>query len=191
MSMSCLSVPYVLGGTRTEQERLIIQARELEASARSLLDRISIKPGARAIDIGCGPIGVLNLLSERVGPHGAVLGVEREHRFAEMARADVSARGLRNVEVVNASALDTGLDENSYDVVHERLVLINLPQATRAAIIAEMFSLVRPGGIIALQEYDGSSYGCYPEHPSWNVLLGLFNDTFHAAGGNEFIGRSL
>ena len=40
-------------------------------------------------------------------------------------------------------------------------------------------------------QYDASSYACYPEHPSWNVLLGIFNDTFHAAGGNEFIGRSL
>jgi SAM-dependent methyltransferase len=156
-----------------------------------LLDRIPIKPGARAIDIGCGPIGVLNLLSKRVGPQGAVVGVERESRFAEMARAEVSARGLRNVEVVNASAVKTGLDANSYDLVHERLVLINLPQATRGAILAEMFSLVRPGGIIALQEYDASSYVCYPQHPSWDVLLGLFNDIFHAAGGDEFIGRSL
>jgi len=189
--MSSLSVPYVLGGTLTEQERLIIQARELETSARSLLDRIPIRPGARAIDIGCGPIGVLNLLSERVGPYGAVVGVEREPRFAQMARAEVSARGLSNVEVVNTGALETGLEGNSYDVVHERLVLINLPQATRAAILTEMFSLVRPGGIIALQEYDANSYGCYPEHPSWNILLGLFNDTFHAAGGDEFIGRSL
>src|SRR5262245_66678213 len=98
--MSCLSVPYVLGGTLTEQERLIIQARELEASARSLLDRIPIKPGARAIDIGCGPIGILNLLSERVGPHGAVVGVERARRFAEMAREEVSDRGLHNVDVI-------------------------------------------------------------------------------------------
>jgi trans-aconitate methyltransferase len=75
--MSPLSVPYVLGGTLTEQQRLIVQARELEASARPLLDRIPIKPGARVVDIGCGPIGILNLLSERVGPQGLALGVER------------------------------------------------------------------------------------------------------------------
>jgi hypothetical protein len=57
--------------------------------------------------------------------------------------------------------------------------------------MVEMFSLVRPGGTIVLQEYDASSYVCYPQHPSWDALLGLFTDTFHAAGGNEFIGRSL
>jgi ubiquinone/menaquinone biosynthesis C-methylase UbiE len=189
--VSSLSVPYVLGGTLTEQERLIVQAQGLEAPARSLLDRISIKPGARAVDVGCGPIGILNLLSERVGSEGAVLGVEREARFAEMARAEVGRRGLRNVEVINADALKTGLARNSYDVVHERLMLINLPAATQRAILAEMFSLLRPGGTIVLQEYDASSYVCYPQHSSWNVLLGVFTDTFHAAGGNEYIGRSL
>jgi precorrin-6B methylase 2 len=186
-----LSVPCVLGGTPTEQQRLIVQATELEVSARSLLDRISIEPGARVADVGCGPIGILNLLSERVGPEGAVMGVEREPRFVEMARTEVSQRGLLNVEVIDADALKTGLEKNSCDVVHERLVLINLPTATQSAILAEMFSLLRPGGTIVLQEYDASSYACYPDHPSWNALLGIFNDTFHAAGGNEYIGRSL
>ena len=189
--MPSLSVPYVLGGTLTEQQRLIVQARGLEAPTRSLLDQIQITPGARVVDVGCGPIGILNLLSERVGSEGAVVGVERELRFVEMARAELKQRGLRNVELVNADALKTGLEKNSYDVVHERLVLINLPAAVQEAVLAEMVSILRPGGTIALQEYDSMSYVCYPEHPSWKVLLGIWNDTFHVAGGNEFIGRSL
>ena len=120
--MSLLSVPYALGGTLTEQQRLIAQAHGLEPHARSMLERIAIKPGSRTIDFGCGPIGILNLLSERVGSDGVVVGVEREPRFAAMAQAEVNERGLRNVRVVVADALKTGLEENSYDFVHERLV---------------------------------------------------------------------
>jgi SAM-dependent methyltransferase len=191
MPMSSLSIPYVLGGTLTEQQRLIAQARAREAYARSMLDQIAIEPGDRALDVGCGPIGIMDLLSERVGSDGVVVGVEREPRFVEMAQAEVTQRGLRNVQVINADALRTGLEKNSFDVVHERLVLINVPPATQEAILAEMFSLVRPGGTIALQEYDAISYVCYPEHPSWKLLCGIFNDTFHAAGGNDFVGRSL
>jgi SAM-dependent methyltransferase len=191
MPMSSLSIPYVLGGTLTEQQRLIAQARAREAYARSMLDQIAIEPGDRALDVGCGPIGIMDLLSERVGSGGAVVGVEREPRFVEMAQAEITQRGLRNVQVINADALRTGLEKNSFDVVHERLVLINVPPATQEAILAEMFSLVRPGGTIALQEYDAISYVCYPEHPSWKLLCGIFNDTFHAAGGNDFVGRSL
>lgn len=189
--MSSRSVPYVFGDTLAEQQRLIVQAQGLEAYAQSMLDLIPIKPGARVVDIGCGPIGVMNLLSERVGPEGTVVGVEKEPRFVDMARAELGKRGLRNVHVVNADASRTGLEKNSYDLVHERLVLINLPAGIQEAIMAEMFSLLRPGGTIALQEYDSSSYVCYPEHPSWRVLLDVFNDTFRAAGGNELVGRSL
>lgn len=189
--MSSLSVRYVLGGTLTEQQRLIAQAQGLEAHARWMLDRIPIKPGFRALDIGCGPIGIMNLLSERVGPDGTVVGVEREPRFVDMARTELSERGLRNVGVVNADALKTGLEKSSFDIVHERLVLINVPVASQEALLAEMLSLLKPGGTIALQEFDSASYVCYPEHPSWSILLSIWNDVFHAAGGNEFVGRSL
>jgi SAM-dependent methyltransferase len=189
--MSSLSVPYALGSTPAEQQRLIAQSHGLEAHARWLLDRINIKPGSRAVDVGCGPMGIVQLLSERVGPDGAVVGVEREPRFVETARKELSNRGLRNASVAEGDALNTGLEKSSYDLVHERLILMNVPPPSQQAVLAEMLSLLRPGGTIALQEFDSASYVCYPEHPSWNVLLGIWNDTFHATGGNEFAGRSL
>ena len=189
--MSSLSVPYALGATLTEQQRLIAQAQGLEAHARWMLDRIPIKPGFRAVDVGCGPIGIMNLLSERVGPDGAVVGVEREPRFFDMARAEQRRRGLPNVQLVNADALDTGLEKNSYDIIHERLVLINIPLASQQAILTEMLSLLRPGGTIAIEEFDFVSFACDPDHPSWNILFSVWCDAFHAAGGNLFIGRSL
>ena len=189
--MSSLSVPYALGSAVAEQQRLVAQALSLEAYAQSLLNCISIKPGFRAVDVGCGPIGIMNLLAERVGPEGIVVGVEREPRFADMARAELGKRGLRNVQVINADALENGLEKNSYEIVHERLVMINLPPAGQKAMLAEMLSLLKPGGTIAFQEFDSASYVCCPDHPSWNILLNLWNDTFHASGGNEFVGRSL
>jgi len=190
--MPPLSAPYALGeGTLTEQERLIAQAHSLEPHARWMLDRISIKSGSRAVDFGCGPIGIMNLLSERVGSDGVVIGIERETRYAAMARAELNERHLRNVRVIDGNALKTGLEKSSYDLVHARLVLINLPPAFQQELLAEMLSLLKPGGTIALQEFDSASYVCYPEHPSWNILLSIWNDSFHAKGGNEFIGRSL
>jgi ubiquinone/menaquinone biosynthesis C-methylase UbiE len=156
-----------------------------------MLDRIPIHPGQRTADFGCGPIGIMPLLSERVGPDGAVVGVEREARFAEMARAGLSRLGLRNVEVVNADGLNTGLPKAAYDFVHERLVLINLPADAQRALLAEMFSLLKPGGTIALQEFDAVSNLCYPDHPSWKRLAALWNEVFHGVGGNEFVGRTL
>jgi protein-L-isoaspartate O-methyltransferase len=66
----------------------------------------------------------MNLLSERVGSDGVVVGIEREPRFAAMIRAELSERGLRNVHVVNGDAKRTELEKSSYDIVHEWLILI-------------------------------------------------------------------
>jgi hypothetical protein len=67
---------YLLGRQRAEEERLARQSPEYEGEARWLLDRLEIKAGPRAIDLGCGPQGVLKLLAGRVGLTGTVVGVE-------------------------------------------------------------------------------------------------------------------
>ena len=71
-----------------------------------------------------------------------------------MARAELNARDLRNVQLVVGDALKTGLEKNSYDMVHERLVLINLPTVFQQELLAEMVSLLKPGGTVALQEFE-------------------------------------
>lgn len=186
---STRSRSYPLGGTGTERNRLLSQAEQYEPTANWLLDQIGVQPGWRAVDIGCGPIGILNLLSQRVGPSGAVIGLEREQRFVEMAHAEIATRGLGNVTMVQADALNTGLEKGSFDLVHERLVLINV--SAREAFLTEMLSLLRPGGTVALEDVDNISWLCQPAHPSWDILLNAFHSVFHAGGGDGFVGRRL
>jgi ubiquinone/menaquinone biosynthesis C-methylase UbiE len=180
---------YVLGAAEGEQQRLIAQADDYESRAKWLLDQIEVRPGWRVLDIGCGPIGILDLLSERVGIEGEVIGLEREPRFAEMARAEIARRGLRNVRIVEADALRTGLEKNSFDLVHERLLLINLP--AREHLLTEMVSLLRPGGTIALEDVDHVSYLCRPPHPSWDALLQALHSALRVHGADIHIGRLL
>jgi SAM-dependent methyltransferase len=186
---SVQSPSYPLGGTATERDRLLRQARDYEPQAAGLLDQVGIKKGGRVADIGCGPIGILNLLSQRVGAEGSVVGVERESRFVEMARDEIRERGLANVSIVQADALDTGLDKGAFDLVHERLVMVNV--TAREAFLAEMLSLLRPGGTIILADIDNVSWVCDPPHASWGILLDAFHSAFHAGGGDGFIGRRL
>ena len=183
------SPSYPLGGTSTERDRLLRQAEQYEPTANWLLDQIGVRPGWRAVDIGCGPIGILNLISQRVGPRGFVIGVEREPRFVEMARAEIAKCGLGNVTMVQADGLNTGLEKSSFDLVHERLVLVNV--SAREAFLTEMLSLLRPGGTVALEDVDNVSWLCQPAHPSWDILLNAFHTVFQAGGGDGFIGRRL
>lgn len=77
---------YLLGHSANEEERLRRQPQELAPDSRRLLDQRNIRPGDRAIDIGCGPQGILDLLSERVGTNGKVVGLERGESTVQLAR---------------------------------------------------------------------------------------------------------
>src|SRR5262245_47476811 len=68
---------YFLGYREAEQARLQRQAEELAHEARALFARFGLGAGARVVEIGCGPQGCLDILSELVGPSGHVVGVER------------------------------------------------------------------------------------------------------------------
>jgi len=185
------SFDYVFGGDCAELSRLVVQAAGLETKAAWMLDTISIKSGWRAVDIGCGPIGILGLLSERVGGSGAVVGVEREKRFVAMAIDEARRRGFCNVALVCADVFSAALQKASFDFAHERLVLMNMPPAEQRRFISCMLALLKPGGTIALQDYDRVSCLCYPEHPSWTILLNAYTEAFRAGGGSGGTGRTL
>jgi ubiquinone/menaquinone biosynthesis C-methylase UbiE len=162
------STEYVLGGSGAERARLRAQAAEHEASARWLLEAIGIRPGARVLDVGCGPYGILGFLAGAVGLTGEVVGLERERRFVEIVKTEVTRLGLGNVTVVQGDALSSGLDRESFDLVHERLVLVNVPE--RRELLAEMASLAAPGGVVALEDIDNLSWVCEPAHESWTQV---------------------
>jgi ubiquinone/menaquinone biosynthesis C-methylase UbiE len=184
------SGPYVLGRQITaEGQRLLQQGLGLEREAKWLLDRIGVQPGWRAVDVGCGPLGILDLLAERVGPGGEVIGLEREPRLIEMGQTLLAQRGLRNVRFVLGDAYDIGLPRSSFDLVHTRLLLINLQDPERA--LAELVTLVRPGGVVVVQDIDQIPWLCEPPHPAWEALVSAFLLVWRANGLDPLIGHRL
>lgn len=178
---------YLLGRSEAEEERLRKQVAELAGEANWLLDQLDIRNGARAIDLGCGPQGVLDLLSERVGPEGTVVGLEASEQFVASARKFISDRGLANVEIVQGDAKDSRLPRGSFDVVFTRLVLINVPEPER--IVNEMVALARPGGVVASHEADFLSHFCDPPSAAWDRLLDILQTYSRTSGIDLFIGR--
>jgi len=180
---------YFLGYREAEQARLQRQAQELAHEARALFDRIGIPLGARVVEIGCGPQGCLDLLAERVGPSGRVVGVERSEDAVGLARQLVADRGLDNLEVLHGDARATGLPRGAFDVATARLVLVNVPQPEE--IVAEAVALVRPGGTVAFHEADWGAHVCDPPLVAWTRLLELLDAYSRSNGIDLFIGRRL
>jgi SAM-dependent methyltransferase len=180
---------YALGSNPAESARLRRQSDELRPQTADLLGRIGLAPGQSALDLGCGPSGILDLLSVAVFPGGRVTGLDADPAHTLLARQYASERGLANVEVVTADARHTGLPPDSFDLVHARTVLVTIPEPQD--VLAEMVRLARPGGWVASQEPDIEGAFCYPPLPAWDRLREIFRAGFGRSGADLLIGRRL
>jgi SAM-dependent methyltransferase len=174
---------YLLPNDPSELDRLRLQARVWEPEVEIMLDRIGVAPGWRCVDLGCGVMGVLGPLSRRVGPRGKVIGVEQESKAVAGARELIREQQWTNVEVVEQDAYHTTLERESFDLTHVRFVFA--PVGRDEALLNEMLSLTRPGGVLAIQEPDASSWNCYPANAGWATLKAAILDAF-ARGGGDF-----
>jgi SAM-dependent methyltransferase len=168
---------------------LQLQARVWEPEAEAMLDRIGLAPGAECIDLGCGAMGILRPLSRRVGPSGRVVGVDLDAKQLAGARAFVKEAGLSSVEILELDAYRTGLPAEAFDLVHVRFVFA--PVGRDDELLREMLRLVRPGGVIAIQEPDASSWTCLPPRPSWDRLKEAILEAFALGGGDFNAGRRI
>jgi ubiquinone/menaquinone biosynthesis C-methylase UbiE len=180
---------YPLGSSAAELDRLRRQARELREDSLALLDRVGIAAGWSAIDLGCGPLGILDLLAERVGPAGRVTGLDSNPASVALARGFAVEQRLANVEVVAGDAHNTGIQAASFDLVHARTLLVNVPDP--AAVITEMARITRPGGWVAVLEPDAGISVCYPPHPAWDRLAHIWQAANQAYGADMLVGRRL
>ncbi|MGH8992226.1 MAG: class I SAM-dependent methyltransferase [Acidimicrobiia bacterium] len=171
-----MSESYLLAGQASELERLQLQSRVWEPSGGRLLEEIGDGRGARAVDIGCGVLGWLRLLSNWVGPDGEVVGTDVDGAMLASAQRFVADEGLGNVVLVRDDVFESTLEDSSFDLVHSRFVVS--PLARGAEQMATYCRLARPGGIVALEDWDKGSWHYNPPAPALEQLIGLIDRAF-------------
>lgn len=170
---------YVLAGQKSELERLQLQSRVWEPSGRRLLAEIGPGRGARVLDVGCGALGWLRLLSEWVGPDGHVVGTDIDQEMLSAADRLVSSEGLGNVALIKDDIFGTDLEPSSFDLVHARFQL-SLGRSSEQ--MATYLRLVRPGGTVVIEDVDPGSWHCIPPASAHDRLVQLIAEAFRSAG---------
>ena len=187
--MSEASRSYLLANQPTELERLQLQARVWEPAGRSLLAQLPGGSGLKVVDVGCGVMGWLRILSEWVGADGSVVGTDVDEQMLTNAHAFICAETLGNVTLHKDDLFFSELLAGSFDLVHARFQIAPLGRANEQ--IAVYKQILRPGGWLVVEDPDIGSWRVHPDAPAVGRLIRLIEEGFHAAGGNFNAGREL
>ncbi len=181
---------YVLTGQASELDRLQLQSRVWEPAGRRVLTQIGDGAGARVLDVGCGAMGWLRLLSEWVGPEGSVVGTDIDEDMLSAADTFAATEGLRNVALIEDNLFATDLDPGSFDLVHARFQLAPLGRAEEQ--LATYLRLVRPGGTVILEDVDPGSWHFLPPAPAIEErMIPLVAQAFETVSDDPWVARRL
>jgi len=184
-----MSSAYLLAGQASELERLQLQSRVWEPCGAALLDRIDLPAGARAVDVGCGAMGWLRVLSRKLASGGSVIGTDVDDRMLRAAAEFVQAEQLTNVTLEKDDLFASQLPSASFDLVHARFQLA--PLGRHAEQLDTYCRLLKPGGWLVLEEPDAGSWRVQPRADAVQELVALLLKAFEAGGGDFDAGRHL
>jgi ubiquinone/menaquinone biosynthesis C-methylase UbiE len=179
---------YVLRGGRAGADRLRVLARSLQPATNALLDLVGLPPGARCLDVGCGPGDVTIELARRVGDQGRVTAVDMDAAVVQIVRERAAAEGLGNVDGVVAGTDDLP-DLAPQQLVYSRNVLQHLPDPVDA--LRSMWARVDVDGVIVAEDADFDGTFCWPPEPAFDFWIDRYSQVLRSHGGDPQSGRKL
>jgi SAM-dependent methyltransferase len=139
--------PYVFTNAQqvSELERLQMIERIFDLASHQRILASGIAANWHCLEVGAGAGSIAHWLATVVGDGGKVVAVDLDTQF-------MTDMQLPNVEVLQADICRLPPQENTFDLVHARYLLIHLPDFEIA--LTKMIDLLKPGGWLVLEEPD-------------------------------------
>jgi SAM-dependent methyltransferase len=151
---------YSLATGEAAVRRLTALDRIYSPTGRRVLLHAGLKPGMTIADFGCGVGATTRTLAEMVGPTGRVIGIDVSRAQIEQGHHLCKTAEISNVTFLEASATATGLSRSSFDLVYCRFLLLHLTDP--AAALREMREILKPGGVLVVEDGDLTSADSRP-----------------------------
>jgi SAM-dependent methyltransferase len=178
---------YLLGDRRGEAARLRRQARLWDPVSLALFDRVGVSRGWRILEIGPGQ-GSLHLELRRRA-RGPIDAVERSPTFAGALKRRIRRDRFGPGTIWQTDLIDAPLPRAHYDLIFARWVFLFLPRPE--AHMAKLARALRPGGVLALQDYHRETFALAPRPTEWTNFMAADRAFFASQGGDVSIGGRL
>ena len=125
--------------------------------------------GKRVLDLGCGTGGISLFLAEKFAP-AEVVGLDVDKSLTD--RADVAAKEKGLAERTSFVFAEPGplpFEEGEFDVVFSKDAMIHI--ADKEPLMAEVFRVLKPGGLIAACDWMSGSDGPHSDELKHYVEL--------------------
>jgi ubiquinone/menaquinone biosynthesis C-methylase UbiE len=167
-----LGVELLFRGTADVMRRQIIPPISELVRARGDASQL------RVLDVACGTGRSLHQLA-RAHPTMQLTGVDLSPAYLEVARKRLRKAGAQHVTFVHANAEKLPFPDASFDAVSSVYLFHELPRNARRNVVREMLRVVKPGGVIVIEDSAQPSESPNLEH----VLRGFpvdFHEPFYA-----------
>ncbi len=131
----------------------IYATSDVAAQRAAVLRALALRPGERALDIGCGPGYLAEAMADCLGNQGSVLGLDVSEPMVALARERCS--GLGNTGFETADACRLPCKDAAFDVAASTQVYEYVPQIDEA--LSELWRVLRPGGRAVVLDTDWDS----------------------------------
>lgn len=181
--------PYLLATGKKAVSRLDLLERIFGPATRQLLSAAGLCPGMRVAEIGCGIGFTAQWVSTQVNPGGSVTGVDSSSDQLRIAEKSAAEAGITNLLFRESNAYETGLPQDSFDLVYSRFLLCHLADPAKA--LAEMNSLLKRGGILVCEDHDDGGVFTEPTTNAYQRLVQISNAVNRSHGLDSYIGLKL
>jgi ubiquinone/menaquinone biosynthesis C-methylase UbiE len=140
----------------------------------------------RIADIACGTGRLLTQMAVAF-PQAQLYGIDLSPFYAAHGQQSVQARGLTGkIQIASGNAESLPYADNSMDALTCVYLFHELPRAARRTVVREMLRVLRPGGVLVIEDSAQIS-----DSPQLSDVLHNFPQEFHEPFYREYLSDDL
>lgn len=130
----------------------------------SMIELVGIKSGWHVLDAGCGNGRFIDLIDKRVGSKGRISALDLALENIKLVNKRIASSAFSSkVTACVGDVTSLPFKDNEFDVVWCAAVTqLYLTEEQLIKAMNEFKRVVKPGGVIAIKQYDGISSFYYP-----------------------------